>query len=78
MIYPGRCFSPAGEGKSADQRYESLRGRAGPRRGPVDAIQAGLSGDGLSVPKTPSTSCDLGVLVNDAAETVAPPDLELI
>jgi hypothetical protein len=32
----------------------------------------------LSVPKTLSTSCDLGVFMDDAAETVAPPDLELI
>jgi hypothetical protein len=32
----------------------------------------------LCVPKTSSTSRDLGVLVNDAAETITPPDLELI
>jgi hypothetical protein len=32
----------------------------------------------VSVPKTLSTSCDLGVFMDDAAETVAPPDLELI
>jgi hypothetical protein len=32
----------------------------------------------VSVPKTLSMSCDLGVFMDDAAETVAPPDLELI
>jgi hypothetical protein len=30
------------------------------------------------VPETSSTSCDLGILVNDAAKTITPADLELI
>jgi transposase len=48
--------------------YERRGG--GHRHGPLRS--------GLSVPKTLSTSCDLGVFMDDAAETVAPPDLELI
>jgi hypothetical protein len=32
----------------------------------------------LCVPKTSSMSCDLGVLVNEATETITPPDLDLI
>jgi hypothetical protein len=32
----------------------------------------------LCVPKTSSTSCDMGVFVDDAAEAVAPLDFELI
>jgi hypothetical protein len=32
----------------------------------------------LWVPKTPSTSCDLGVFMDDAAKAIALLDLELI
>jgi hypothetical protein len=52
---------------------------AAPRPSWADrAILSALARLLLCVPKTSSTSCDLGVLVDDAAETVMPPDLKLI
>lgn len=50
--------------------------RAGPWRGFGRA--AAVAASVLWVPETPSTSCNLGVFMDDAAKAIAPLDLELI
>jgi hypothetical protein len=45
---------------------------------PGDGLGCRVGDLRVCVPKTSSTSCDLGILVNDAAKTITSADLELI
>jgi hypothetical protein len=45
---------------------------------PTTCVATPVGGTGLWVPTTSSTSCDLGVFVDDATEAITPPDLELV